>query len=255
MTNSTSDANVIVRRDAASVRLTLNRPQARNALNNATLAELTAALLEAQADAQVRCIVIDGAGGLAFSAGIDLVERRTLDVAAMGRQSRAVLDIVRAIAGSPVPVIAAIDGWCLGGGLEVALACDLRLASDASRFAFPEMALGTYPGAGGAVLLPRIVGPARAASLLLSTQRLDAAQALEAGLVTSVTPRALFEEAVQARVEDICSLSPAAVRAVRESLRRGITLPLDQAFEMDQGLRRPLDASHDHRRAVQKALS
>jgi enoyl-CoA hydratase len=249
-----TNANVLVRREASAVRLTLNRPQARNALNNATLAELAAALTEAQADSQVRCIVIDGAGGLAFSAGIDLMERRTLDVAAMGRQSRAVLDIVRAIALSPVPVVAAVDGWCLGGGLEMALACDLRLASDASRFGFPEMALGTYPGAGGAVLLPRIVGPARAVSLLLSTQRLDAAQALDAGLVTSVMPRASFEEAVKARVDEICSLSPAATRAVRESLRRSITLPLDEAFEMDQGLRRPLDASDDHRQAVQQAL-
>jgi enoyl-CoA hydratase len=162
--------------------------------------------------------------------------------------------VVRAIANSPVPVVAAIDGWCLGAGLEMALACDLRLASDAARFGFPEMALGTYPGAGGAVLLPRVVGPARALSLLLSTQRLDAAQALDAGLVTSVVPRASFEEAVRARVEEICGISPAAIRAVRESVRRSVLLPLDEAFEMDQGLRRPLDASDDHRQAVQQAL-
>jgi enoyl-CoA hydratase/carnithine racemase len=234
--------------------LTLNRPAQRNALDNATIGELQDALRRSQADRQVRCVVIDGSGGRAFCAGIDLVERRALDVAAMGRQSRAVLDVVRAVASSPVPVIAAIDGWCLGAGLELALACDLRLASEGSGFGFPEMGLGTYPGAGGAVLLPRVVGPARALAMLLSMRRLDAAQALEAGLVTSVCPLASFEQALTARVEELCAISPAAIRAVRESLRRSITMPLDEAFEMDQGLRRPLDASPDYRDAVERAL-
>ena len=119
---------------------------------------------------------------------------------------------MRAVAFSPLPVIAAIDGWCLGAGLEMALACDLRLASDASRFGFPEMALGTYPGAGGAVLLPRVVGHARATELLMSTRRLDAAQALQAGLVHSVVPRAGFEEAVNAATDDLQNMSRAALR-------------------------------------------
>lgn len=250
----TDRASLQVRRQQAWVRLTLDRPQARNALNNALIAELHTALREAQDDAAVRCIVIDGAGGLAFCAGIDLVERRALNVKEMGRQSRAVLDVVRAVAFSPVPVVAAIDGWCLGAGLELALACDFRLASTPARFGFPEMALGTYPGAGGAVLLPRVVGPAKALALLLSKRRLDAAQALEAGLVGSVVASASFEEALAGTVAELIELSPLAVRAVRESLRRSIALPLEQAFEFDQTLRRPLDGSAHHQDALRTAL-
>lgn len=235
------------------LRIALDRPQARNALDNATLEALSAELERASRDPQLRCIVLEGRGGVAFCAGIDLVERRTLDVEAMGRQSRLVLDLVRAVAFSPLPVIAAIDGWCLGAGLELALACDLRLASHASRFGFPEMALGTYPGAGGAVLLPRVVGHARATELLLSTRRLDAAQALRIGLVHAVVPSAGLAEAVEAAAADLQKMSRAAVRAVKESLRRSLVLPLDEAFEMDQGLRRPLDASPEHRDALQRA--
>ena len=241
-----------VRREGDRLHLRLNRPEARNALNNATLQALAAALDEASRDAQLRCIVLEGEGGAAFCAGIDLVERRTLDLDAMGRQSRLVLDVVRAVAFSPLPVIAAIDGWCLGAGLEVALACDLRLASEESRFGFPEMALGTYPGAGGAVLLPRVVGHARATGLLMSTRRLDAAEALRIGLVHTVVPRAGFAQALDEATADLQRMSRAALRAVKESLRRSITLPLEQAFEMDQGLRRPLDAGVEHRAALQR---
>jgi enoyl-CoA hydratase/carnithine racemase len=242
-----------VLREDDRLRLRLNRPEARNALNNATLQALLDALDRAARDAQLRCVVLEGEGGAAFCAGIDLVERRTLDVDAMGRQSRLVLDVVRALAFSPLPVIAAIDGWCLGAGLEVALACDLRIASEASRFGFPEMALGTYPGAGGAVLLPRVVGPARATELLMSTRRLDAAQALQAGLVHAVAPRDRFAAAVDDAFADLQKMSRAALRAVKESMRRSVVLPLDEAFELDQGLRRPLDSSPEHRQALQRA--
>ena len=241
-----------VRREDDRLRLRLNRPEARNALNNATLHALAAALEQASRDAQLRCVILEGEGGAAFCAGIDLVERRTLDVDAMGRQSRLVLDVVRAVALSPLPVIAAIDGWCLGAGLEIALACDLRLASEAARFGFPEMALGTYPGAGGAVLLPRVVGHARATGLLMSTQRLDAHESLRIGLVHSVAPRSGFEQAVDAAAADLQKMSRAALRAVKESLRRSVVLPLEEAFEMDQGLRRPLDSGTEHRLALQR---
>ena len=241
-----------VRREDDRLRLRLNRPEARNALNNATLHALAAALEEASRDPQLRCVILEGEGGAAFCAGIDLVERRTLDVDAMGRQSRLVLDVVRAVALAPLPVIAAIDGWCLGAGLEVALACDLRIASEAARFGFPEMALGTYPGAGGAVLLPRVVGHARATGLLMSTQRLDAHEALRIGLVHSVAPRSGFEQAVDAAAADLQKMSRAALRAVKESLRRSVVLPLEEAFAMDQGLRRPLDSSTEHRAALQR---
>lgn len=246
--------SLLVRRHDDWLQLTFDRPQARNALDNATLRALAAALDEACADPRLRCIVIEGAGGTAFCAGIDVVERRGLSQAEMGQQSRLALQVVRAVTLSPIPVLAAIDGWCLGAGLELALGCDLRIATDAARFGFPEMALGTYPGAGGAVLLPRVVGHARASALLMSTRRLDASEALATGLVHAVVPRGALAEAVAEAVAELRKLSPPAVAAVKESLRRSISLPLEEAFEMDQKLRRPLDGDPAHQAALQAAL-
>jgi len=242
---------LLIQETNACLRLTLLRPEAHNALNNELLLALTNALANAADNPAVRCVLIQGSGERAFCSGIDLVERRTLSTPEMGAQSKAVLKLIRSLVHLPIPVVAAIDGWCLGGGLELALACDLRVATQEARFGFPEMALGTYPGGGGAVMLPRIVGHAKALQLLLSTQRLNAAQALDAGLITAVVPRGDFETTVQKTCDDIAGLAPAAVRAIKESMRRSLLLPLDQAFEMDQLLRRPLDGTNDYKEGLQ----
>ena len=242
---------LLIQESNACLRLTLNRPAAHNALNNELLSALTSALFSAVSNSAIRCVLIQGAGERAFCSGIDLQERRTLSVSQMGAQSTAVVDLIRCLVELPIPVVAAIDGWCLGGGLELALACDLRIATQEARFGFPEMALGTYPGGGGAVMLPRVVGHTKALQLLLSTKRLNAAQAFEAGLVTNVEPRADFEASVQKICDDIAGLAPAAVRAVKESMRRSMLLPLDQAFALDQQLRRPLDGTEDYKEGLQ----
>jgi enoyl-CoA hydratase/carnithine racemase len=230
--------------------LTIDRQPALNALDNAMLEGLLAAIDDAARDEGVRCIVLAGAGGKAFSAGIDLEERRGLDDAGKMEQSARVLRLIQAVIASPKPVIASIGGWCLGAGLELALACDLRIAASDSRFAFPEMNLGAYPGGGGAVLLPRVIGEARALEWLLQPRRLDAAQAFEMGLLTRVVAPEERVDAALAAAAEIAKLAPLAVKAIKATIRGGIDLPLAEAFVHDQALRRPLDATRDYQEGL-----
>jgi enoyl-CoA hydratase/carnithine racemase len=230
--------------------LTIDRQQALNALDNAMLEGLLAAIDEAARDADVRCIVLAGAGGKAFCAGIDLEQRRGLDDAGKMAQSARVLRLVQAVIASPKPVVASIGGWCLGAGLELALACDLRIASGDSRFAFPEMNLGAYPGGGGAVLLPRVVGEARALEWLLQPRRLDASQALEMGLLTRVVGADERIDAALAAAAEIAKLAPLAVSAIKKSIRGTMDMPLAEAFAHDQSLRRPLDSTRDYQEGL-----
>lgn len=243
-------SGLAVSSEGATRVLRLDRPDALNALTSAMLAELLDALRAAREDRSVRCVVLAGAGEKAFCAGIDLAERGALDEAGKMAQSRAVLDVIRAVLDLPKPVIASIGGWCLGAGLEVALACDIRIASDAARFAFPEMGLGAYPGGGGAVLLPRVIGRAKAADWLMAPRRLGAQQALELGIVTRVVPAGELAEAARQLAVEAGALAPLAAAALKASLSRTADAPLAEAFEIDQALRRPLDGSRDYQEGL-----
>jgi enoyl-CoA hydratase len=236
-----------VRAEGSRLRCILDRRAARNALNTAMLEQLLAALAQAGNNDALRCITLESADPAAFCAGIDLRERRTLSTDAMAYQSGLVLALVKALGQAPVPVVAVLDGWCLGAGLEIALACDLRISADSARLGFPEMDLGTYPGGGGAVALGRLLGPGRAMEVLLGPARMDARRAFELGLVSAVVPAAELQALVQQQVTRLEAVAPAAVRAVRRSLYECATLPLSEAFLHDQSLRRPLDASGDYR--------
>lgn len=240
-------AHLQIREEGSRLRCILDRPAARNALDTAMLEQLLAALAQAGSNTTLRCITLESADPAAFCAGIDLRERRTLSPQGMARQSGLVLALVQALVQAPVPVVAVLDGWCLGAGLEIALACDLRIAADSARLGFPEMDLGTYPGGGGAVMLGRLLGPGCAMEVLLGPARFDARRALQLGLVSAVVPAAELQVAVQQQVARLEAVAPAAVRAVRRSLYEAATLPLHEAFVHDQSLRRPLDASGDYR--------
>src|SRR3954463_4033890 len=169
--------------------LTLNRSEALNALSN----ELTAALLHelraASGRRDVRSILITGAGERAFSAGTDLKERKHFDSDQKWAQAQALWDVNQAIWQSPKAVVAAIGGWCLGGGFVLALYCDLRMAADDARCSWPEMTLGAYPGSGSLVVLPRIIGRAKAKELLFTARQIDAKEALAMGVVERLVPR------------------------------------------------------------------
>ncbi|MBE0626458.1 MAG: enoyl-CoA hydratase/isomerase family protein [Burkholderiales bacterium] len=230
--------------------LTLNRPEVMNALSSELALQLLAAVKSADGRRDLRTIVITGAGERAFCAGTDLKQRRELNAEEKWAQSRTLWDVNQAIWNSPKAVIAAIGGWCLGGGFELALYCDLRIAAEDARFGWPEMTLGAYPGGGGAVMLPRIVGRAKAKELFFTARRIDAAEALSLGLVERVVPRAQLLDSALAFAREIESTSPLGLAALKQAINRGADLPLAQAAEVDQSLRRPLEATRDYEEGI-----
>lgn len=197
------------------LRLTINRPKQLNAMNAEVLAGLMGELRAAATDRSVRAIAIEGAGDKAFVAGADIREmagfapREAEDVATRTRA------LYRAIEACPQPVIAGIDGLCLGGGLELAIACDLRLASDRSRFGLPEVTLGILPGGGGTARLAALVGAAVAKRLSLTGEIIDAPTALGMNLVDWVFPAAEFAGALAGQAERLAAMSPAALARIK----------------------------------------
>lgn len=213
--------------------LTLNRPDKRNALNAGLREALITALEEITADAGVRAIVLTGAGDKAFVAGADVTDFAGRDVAAQAAtmRGRRVYDVVAAV---ERPVIAAVNGACLGGGLELALACDIRIASETARFGQPEVNLGLIPGGGATQRLPRIVGMGAALRLILTGEPVDAAEALRIGLIEEITvPDACVPRAV-AVAERIARNSPVAVAAAKRATRAALGLPLSAGLDLER---------------------
>ncbi|MBL8386156.1 MAG: enoyl-CoA hydratase/isomerase family protein [Burkholderiales bacterium] len=247
-------STVLVERQGSACVLTLNRPEALNALTSEMLECMLATVDALDADPEVRALVIAGAGEKGFCAGIDLKQRSALPAAGKMAQSRMVLRLNQALWHCSKPVIAAIGGWCMGAGFELALHCDLRIAADDARFAFPEMTLGAYPGGGGAVMLPRLIGAARAKDLLFSARRPTAAEALALGIVERVVPRGELLAAALAFAAGLDATAPLAVAALKKSINQGLEAPLAAAFELDQALRRPLDATRDYEEGIRAHL-
>lgn len=230
--------------------LTLNRPEVLNALSSELSHELLAAVQLANDRRDVRTIIVIGGGDKAFSAGTDLKQRRTLSPDGKWAQSRDGWNTNQALMNSPKAVIAAISGWCLGGGFELALHCDLRVAADDARFGWPEMTLGAYPGGGAAIMLPRIIGRAKAKELFFTARRITAAQALQLGLVERVVPRAELLDTALAYAADIETTSPLGLAAVKQSVNQGADLSIQDAAELDQRIRRPLEATRDYEEGI-----
>ena len=214
--------------------LTVNRPEKLNALNSEVLAELDAAIGEAEAESSLRCVILTGAGEKAFIAGADIGELAKLDPVAgreHARKGQAILDRVERL---PVPSIAAINGYAYGGGLELAMACTLRVAAENARMGLPETSLGIIPGYGGTQRLARLVGRARALELVLTSEKgVTAAEALRIGLVNQVVPAGGAHAAAAALATKIAGNGPVAVRYAMESIRAGLDMTLadGQAFE------------------------
>jgi enoyl-CoA hydratase len=197
------------------LRVTVNRPAAMNALDGAVLDGLASVAAALRDDPALRVAVIAGAGDKAFVAGGDIVEMQAYGPAeaeALSRRTRAVYAALRAC---PKPVIAAIDGLCLGGGLELAIACDLRLASDRSSFGLPEVKLGILPGGGGTARLARLIGLAAAKRLALTGQTIDAAEARRLNLVDAVEPVDTWQASVDAMAARLAAMSPAALARIK----------------------------------------
>jgi enoyl-CoA hydratase len=214
--------------------LTVNRPEKMNALNEQVRDEMLAALAEIAADDGAGVVVVTGAGEKAFIAGADIGEfagRTPFDQRHAMRSPR-IFDIMAAF---PKPVIAMINGFCLGGGCELALSCDIRIASDKARFGQPEINLGLIPGGGGTQRLPRQVGLGHALRLILTGEMIGAAEAREIGLVEQVVPAAELRAATLELAGKIASKSPLTVRVAKEAVRASQRLSIEDgiAYERD----------------------
>ena len=212
---------------------TIDGEARRNSISRAMLAELNALLERAAADRALRCVVVTGAGDKAFCAGADLKERARMSEADVHAFHEGLRRALRGIEQAPQIFLAAVNGAALGGGLELALACDLRIASDAAQLGLPEVGLGIIPGGGGTQRLSRLLGVARAKDLVLTARRIGAAEALAIGLVTRVSPpRRLVEEAL-AYAAEVARNAPISLRQAKRAIDGGLHLPMDEALALE----------------------
>jgi enoyl-CoA hydratase len=225
-----ADDNVLIERDGPVLVLTINRPKVLNALNAQTLDELSRAIDTARADTAVRAVVITGAGDRSFVAGADINElaaQTPVDGREHARRGQALFDRIERLG---KPVIAAINGFALGGGCELAMACTIRLASDTAKLGQPEINLGLIPGYAGSQRLPRLVGRGRALELLLVGNPIGADEAWRIGLVNKVVPAAELMNEARALAQALAAKAPVAVRYILEAVAGG----LDMSFEDSQ---------------------
>jgi len=240
------------RRGAVAI-LTLNRPEKRNALNGQLRCAFLGALDEIGRDAAIRVVVITGAGDKAFVAGADIAEFEGRSPVDQYRVMKAP-SIFDALERFPKPVIAAVNGFCLGGGMELALACDIRIASTGAKFGQPEVNLGIIPGGGGTQRLPRIVGMGAALRLILSGDIIDATEAHRLGLVEElVAPEQLMTRAI-ALAETIASKSPVAVMAAKEATRAALSMSLSEGMKIETALFQLCFSSEDKAEGVRAFL-
>ena len=213
--------------------VTLNRPDKLNALNNDLLKELDQVFLALEEDAEVGVVVVTGSGEKAFVAGADIAELKDLDTATARIQALKGQEVFNRIERMPKPVIAAMNGFALGGGCELALACHVRLASENARFGLPEVSLGIIPGYGGTQRLPRLVGKGVALDLILSGEMVGAADALRMGLVSRVFPLAELKAAAETLAKTILSRGPLALRSALNAVHEGLEMPLGRGLEFE----------------------
>jgi enoyl-CoA hydratase len=230
-----SESTVTVERLGAVCLLTVNRPEKRNALNNATRRAFIGALEACRADRDVRVVVLTGAGDKAFVAGADITEFADRTPAEQYRTSR-LPSVYQAADEFPKPLIAMVNGLCLGGGCELAMACDIRIASDSARFGQPEINLGIIPGGGGTQRLPRLVGLGTAFRLIYTGEMVDAAEALRIGLVDEVVSADRLRSRTLALAATIATKSPVALQLAKEAIRSSVRAPLDEGLRHEQSL-------------------
>lgn len=215
-------------------RITLNRPKALNAFNVQMRDELYQVLQVIKLADDIGVVILDGAGDKAFCAGADLTEFLSAPPPVKARQVRFARDVWQLFLSIPQPMIAALHGYVFGSGLEMALACDLRLAAEDTVFGLPEVSLGIIPAAGGTQTLPRTIGRSRALEMLLTDKRLTGQEALDCGLVTRLVPRPELAATAQELAERILSFDGRAVRAAKQAATRGADLPLEEGLRLEK---------------------
>jgi len=230
---STSELVRVERGAGGVVRVILSRPEVKNALSRALNLELARLAGELGADPAVRAVLLTGAGD-AFSAGADLKERRGVPAAESGPFIDAIAGAINGWADMPRATIALINGAAFGGGLELALACDFRLAADSAVMGLSEVRLGIMPGAGGTQRLARLLGTARAKELVLTGRRIDAARALAIGLVSRVVPTGDLDRAGQELADELAACAPLSVAMAKRAIDEGADLPMPDALALER---------------------
>ena len=214
--------NLLYEKRGAIAVVTINRPKVLNALNTPTWADLKRAFEDVRDDPAVRGAILTGGGDKAFIAGADIVELATVTAAEAERSSRFGQEVLNLIETLGKPVVAAVNGFALGGGCETAMACTIRIAAQSARFGQPEVKLGLPPGGGGTQRLPRLIGKGRALQLVLTGDTIDADDALRFGLVTAVVPQAELMASAEALLGSILANAPIAVRYAIEAVNVGL---------------------------------
>ncbi|WP_340107632.1 enoyl-CoA hydratase/isomerase family protein [Pikeienuella sp. HZG-20] len=238
-------------RGAGVVLVTFDRPEAMNAFDTKAAEDMLALFgHELRRRDDVRCVVLTGAGERAFSVGADLKERRGMSDDVWRRQHALFRDAFETLWRFPWPVIAAVRGHALGGGCELALACDFIYAAEDASFGLPEITLGIMPGAGGTQLLPRAVGLRRARELVLSGGRFGAAEALEWGLVNRVSPAAEVVDEALAAASRIARNAPLSIQGAKRAMDRGVETGLETGLALEVSIHQRLSASEDRREGV-----
>lgn len=213
--------------------ITINRPEALNALSSAVLNDLEAVIDGVDQEA-IRCLIITGAGEKSFVAGADITEMAAYNVeqgTAYGKKGN---DLFRKIETFPLPVIAAINGFALGGGCELSMSCDIRICSDNAVFGQPESGLGITPGFGGTQRLARLVSPGYAKQLIYTARNIKADEALRIGLVNAVYPQAELMDNALKMAKGICKNAPIAVRNCKKAINEGLDLNIDDAIALEE---------------------
>jgi enoyl-CoA hydratase len=229
-------ANVLYEKKGNIAHVTVNRPKVLNALNTPTWKDLRTAFEDARDDTAIRGVILTGAGDKAFIAGADISELAHVAAFEAEQSSRFGQQVLDLIENLGKPVIAAINGFALGGGCETAMACTIRIAVEAARFGQPEIALGLVPGGGGTQRLPRLVGKGRALQLILSGEMISAQEAYRIGLVNEIVPAADLVTRAEAILKKIASNAPIAIKFALEAANKGL--------EMSQGEGLLLEASY-----------
>lgn len=234
--------------------ITISREKALNALNSQVLEELDATLDAVNLD-EVRCLILTGAGQKSFVAGADIGEMSTLTKAegeAFGKKGN---DVFRKLETFPIPVIAAVNGFALGGGCEISMSCDIRICSDNAVFGQPEVGLGITPGFGGTQRLARLVGPGMAKQMIYTARNIKADEAYRIGLVNAVYPQEELMAAAEKMAAGIAKNAPIAVRNCKKAINEGISKPIDEAVAVEEKLFGDCFETHDQVEGMQCFLS
>ena len=228
--------NILLEKKGLYAVATINRPKALNALNSEVLADLNELVETVNADEEIRALVLTGAGEKSFVAGADIGEMSTLTKAegeAFGKKGN---DVFRKLETMPIPTIAAINGFALGGGCELSMSCDIRICADTAVFGQPEVGLGITPGFGGTQRLARLVSPGMAKQLIYTARNIKADEALRIGLVNAVYPAEELMAAAEKMADTIAKNAPIAVRACKKAINEGLDVTMDEAIVIEEKL-------------------